>query len=721
MIKAKYISTVYSKPDNGYKVLRYRAAEGENIENGRMFTASGNYLPEAESPVYVLDGQWTEQKGGNIFRVTSFQEEIGNEKADIVSYLTEAIDGCDKSIAEAIYKAFGKRTIETLDNAPERITELKSVDFNTLCRVRLSYEELRCKTAFVSWLSEHRITQDIALKVYALEGNSKARAKVEKDPYLLYEYGVKIPLIKRLAATLPLPDNYTGLARVTALEVLKQHESTGDVAMKKTAFDTEVVKALKDDQKAISLKVEAVNELIDASRIFVVNDFVYHGSTFRAENQTAKAIARLSLQKPRRMAGFDADKVITTLERKHNIALHKNQREAIKMAVTSSISCIIGGPGTGKTTIEVFIREIMEKYLKRTTVFLAPTGRAAARMKESSGYPAYTIHKHLKINDSTIFNDDVLIEENCAVVDEVSMLDIHVARKLLSAVKDGNQIILIGDINQLPSVGCGSVLQDILKSGCCPVTELTFVYRQASATSHIYINCQKIVHGNTELEVGTDFKFIETDEPEDAADKMVDLYLDAIRQYGVEEVACLCPFRKKTASGANELNRRLQEAVNPAAEGKPEIHYGAIAYRLGDRVMNRKNTESACNGDIGTIVSVDKRTSTLMVEFPFGVIPYSYNELEMLDLSYAMSIHKSQGSQFKVCIGNILPCHSVMLNMNLLNTAISRAIDRFILVGSKEAVNEAIACRDSLKRVSGLTPKIAYLKEKAAAKKTKRK
>lgn len=721
MIKAKYLNSIYAGKeypgDSGYRINRYICLEGDTIISaGDEFTAGGYYLPASPIPVYTLQGKWTEGKSGKSYRADSCTEEIRKDKETIKAYLASGtVKGISPEYAAKIVDKFGVRALDILDSHPERIFEVSGIPIGVLFDLKTAYESERCLAPLLSLLGSIGVGEQTAKRIYENEGCAGAINAVRKDPYLMFRYGVSLQICDKLASMLNLPSNYTGYETAAALWVLKSHENTGDTAMARKDFLSAYREALRSHKSSyLGKEQEYLDRILNErpSPIVAVKDYLYLAETFRTENSVARKVALLSQTKPEGKIGINLEKEILVCEKRHRISLHANQRNAIVTALSSSIAVITGGPGTGKTTVVKIMREIYEKRMGKTMRFLAPTGRAAARMKESSGYDAFTIHKTLGITDTNLLDEEYrMIDEDAVVCDEASMLDIFVARKLFDSIKSGHQIILLGDVNQLPSVGAGKVLSDLISSGNVPVAELTRVYRQSSF-SRIFLNCQKIVKGNLSLEEGEDFEVIESNGFEDSAEKMIDVYLKEVEEFGIDEVCCLCPFRRKTASGSISLNRLIQERVNPARPDLPELKHKGTVFREGDRVMNRRNTCDACNGDIGFISRISPSAHRLTVQFPQGTVDYYYDDLEFLELSYAMSIHKSQGSEFKCCITNLLPQHGIMLQMNLLNTAVSRAKTRFVLVGNREAITKAILTKDGINRVSALAPKIKYASNK---------
>lgn len=390
------------------------------------------------------------------------------------------------------------------------------------------------------------------------------------------------------------------------------------------------------------------------------------------------------------------------------------QRHAVTTALTSQLSVITGGPGTGKTLIQRFLLDIYRRKNRGAKIICcAPTGRAARRMEQATGFPATTIHKALGLlaGEDGDYCEPEMLDADLIVVDEVSMMDIYLANHLFRSVPHGSQLVLIGDADQLPSVGPGAVLSEIIACGAVPVVRLDRIFRQ-SYGSRIAANAKLIRHGNLSLEYGEDFHFYDSCDMSTSAQQIETLYLQETAKYGVDNVALLTPYRQKTETGVNALNERLREKLNPQDGKKPEVVYRKRIYRLGDKVMQIKNCEDISNGDIGYITSVtrDDTDSVLTVDFGDGrIAEYDGSDLEMLDLAYASTIHKSQGSEYKSVIINLQCAHAVMLVRPLVYTAITRAKERVLIVGERRALCIAIKRTDTEQRGTMLSARIKEL------------
>ena len=377
---------------------------------------------------------------------------------------------------------------------------------------------------------------------------------------------------------------------------------------------------------------------------------------------------------------------------------------------------LLGPPGTGKTmTQKALLRLYYEKHPSGQVVCCAPTGRAARRMEEATGVPATTIHKALGLmaGDDGNYNDPEILDADLVLVDEASMMDIYLARHLFSSLPDHSQLVIVGDADQLPSVGPGAVLSELIACGKIPVVRLTRVYRQGYG-SRIATNAKLIRNGNLSLEYGDDFQLFESSDLSESAKIIEQLYLQEIASFGVDNVALLTPFRKKTETGVDALNHRLRDKVNPPADFKSEVTQGKRRFRKGDKTMQTKNFEDVNNGDIGYVsdIRLDNGEFQITVDFGDGRLKdYESSDLEMLDLAYASTIHKSQGNQYQSVIINLQCAHAVMLVRPLIYTAITRAKLRVILVGERRALCMAIKRTDTEKRGTMLAERIRQLEK----------
>lgn len=481
----------------------------------------------------------------------------------------------------------------------------------------------------------------------------------------------------------------------------------------KHAFVKACLKILDTPQLTEDMVANRAARLIYSGKLISYQGNVYRSKTAYAESNLAELLSR-QMRSARSHSYGDLEADLDAEELRLKLKLAPEQREAVKMALTQGLSVITGGPGTGKSMILRAILDIYRRYNPRKEICLcAPTGRAARRMEQSTGLEASTIHKALGLmaGEDGDYGEPVALEADIILVDEVSMMDIYLAGRLLEAVKSNAQIVLIGDSDQLPSVGPGAVLSEMIASARIPVVRLDRVFRQTDG-SRIAVNAKLIRHGNLSLEYGSDFQFVDSANLSDSANRIAELYMQEVAKYGVDNVALLSPYRQKTETGVNALNELLREMVNPPEAGKQEVTCGKRKFRTGDKVMQIKNYEDVNNGDIGYIRSIYKfgDESTICIDFGDGrTKEYDSSELDMIDLGYASTIHKSQGFEYRSVIINLQCAHHIMLTRPLVYTAITRGKEKVIIVGERRALCIAIKKTDTEKRGTCLAHRLQEL------------
>ena len=522
--------------------------------------------------------------------------------------------------------------------------------------------------------------------------------------------GIGFITADKIAKSMGFGDLSTDRVDAALLYTLTEAESCGHLCMEKHKFIENCIKLLQTSSLTEEMVANRAARLVYNNELMCYNDMVYRAWTAVAEIILAKHIVkRLSTVVQHKYANLDTE--LDTVESNLGLQLAIEQRNAVKTALTNGLSIITGGPGTGKTMIQRAILDIYRRQNPDKKICCcAPTGRAARRMTQATGFGASTIHRALGLmaDEDGAFDEPKELDADLLLVDEVSMLDVYLAGSLLGAVKKGAQVVFIGDADQLPSVGPGAVLSEMIASECVPVIRLDKVFRQSNG-SRIATNAKLIRHGNLGLEYGDDFCFIDSPDITESAELLVELFLRETEKHGVDNVALLSPFRQKTETGVNALNTYLQSKINPPASTKNEVECGKRLFRVGDKVMQTKNHEDVNNGDIGYVTEIygygnDK---TLYVDFGDGRIKeYEGSDLDRLDLGYASTVHKSQGSEYKSVIINLQSAHSVMLTRPLIYTAITRGKERVIIVGERRALCTAIKRTDTEKRGTCLAERI---------------
>lgn len=681
-----------------YMIAIYRPLEIIRDSDGDMLSeikAVGYCLPIAEKIRYRLNGHWAKHpRHGLQFEVEGYEEVISHTKEGIIGYLASGqIKGVGRKIAELIYDTFGQDTLEILDREPEKLMAVRGISKKRLQKICDSYLATRGARDVIAFLSPHGVTANRAIKIYREYGKDTMDI-IRNHPYRLVEMaGIAFKTADKLAMSLGLPAVSPERVDEALMYAIAEAEVEGHLCLEKHDFLRRTLRLLETPEITEDMAAGRAFHLVQENRLVCYDGYVYRSSTATVENNIAFHITQ---QMKMEVEPYEhLDLAIKGEERKLKIQLAPEQRDAVKMALSSKFCVITGGPGTGKTAVQKAILDLYrEKYPEANIVCCAPTGQAAQKMKESSGLPASTIHKALciKANPDGSLTTGIMLNADLILVDEVSMMDAFLAERLFAAVPPNARLVLVGDADQLPSVGPGAVLKDIISNGVVPVVRLDHVFRQ-SAGSRIATNARLIKHGNLSMEYGPDFMFFDSKDLAVSADIIENLYMQEVRKYGVDGVAFLTPFRHKTETSVDAMNARLQALVNPPMPGKTEAVYGQLRFRLGDKVMQTKNYEQVNNGDVGYITSITGPENEATVQIDFGdgrVMEYENEQLKMLDLGYASTVHKSQGAQYKSVIMNLQCAHAIMLIRAIVYTAITRARLRLAIVGERKALCRAI-------------------------------
>lgn len=687
-----YPQSITAVDASSYMIALYNPCEKIKDSTGNTVTqvkAVGYCLPISSNLRYDMFGHWSKNpKFGIQFEVESYNEVIIPTKEGIIAYLSSGqIKGIGPKIAEKIYAAFGQQSLEILDKEPERLLAIPGISEIKLKKIYDSYLVNRGARDVVAFLSPHGITPNRAVRLYK-EYGEKTMDIVKNHPYQLCDMaGIGFKTADHIAMSMGFDRLSTERVDEGLLYTLEDAEAKGHLCMEKHEFVKACLKILDTPALTAEMVANRAARLVFGGQLVSYQGNVYRAKTAHVEEQLASAIHQQ--MKYRKMHSYgDLDAAIDAEEQKLKMKFALEQREAVKMALTQGLSIITGGPGTGKTLIQRAILDIYQKNNPKSEICCcAPTGRAARRMEQATGVSASTVHKALGLmaDEDGDYDGPEALTADLIVVDEISMLDVYLAEYLFDAVKYGAQMVLIGDADQLPSVGPGAVLSEMIASGCIPVVRLDKVFRQ-NAGSRIATNAKLIRHGNVGLEYGNDFQFINSPRLSDSAELIVDLYLQETKEYGVDNVALLTPYRQKTETGVNALNECLREKVNPPDTQKPEVVFGNRKFRCGDKVMQIKNHDDVNNGDIGYVRKIIRIGDDTTVHVDFGdgrMKEYDSSELDMLDLGYASTIHKSQGAEYQSVIINLQCAHSIMLTRPLIYTAITRGKERVTIVGEK--------------------------------------
>ena len=676
-----------------------------------QFKAVGYCLPTSDKVRYNMTGKWSKsQKHGIQFEVERYEEVITPTREGIIAYLASGqIRGIGKKTAERIYDTFGQETLQVLDQEPKKLLTVRGISEKKLRKIVDSYLANRGARDVIAFLAPHGVSPSRAVRLYR-EYGEETMDIVRNHPYRLCELaGIAFRTADKLAMSIGIDPLSPERIDQALLYTLTDAETKGHLCLEKHAFLKECLKLLDTAGMTQDMAASRAVRLIQEDRLVTYGDSVFKAKTAGIEESLAYEIVR-------KMRGSveeypDLDDSISGEERVLRFRLAPEQREAVKMGLTSKLCVITGGPGTGKTSVQ---RALLDLYKKRfpaaRIVCCAPTGKAARRMEQSTGVPSATVHRVLGLiaNEDGQYGDPETLDADLVLVDEVSMLDVYLAEKLFRSIPATARLILVGDSDQLPSVGPGAVLKEIIASGRVPVVRLDQVFRQKNG-SRIAANAKLIRHGNLSLEYGPDFEFYDSTDMSVSADIIESLYLQETARCGIDNVVLLSPYRQKTETGANALNQRLQGKVNPPADGKMDAVHGQRRFRTGDKVMQIKNCEDINNGDVGYITSITGTQTESVIRIDFGdgrLVDYENADLDMLDLGYACTVHKSQGSEYKSVIINLQCAHSVMLVRPLIYTAITRAKEKVLIVGERRALCTAIRRIDTEQRGTKLAQRI---------------
>ena len=722
---------VFKNEENGYTIA-YLANEDEEVTIvGCMPTLSVGESIEVE-------GKWVTHKTyGSQFEVTSFMPVTPSSLEGIYAYLSSGmIHGIGEKMALRIIEKFGVDTLDVIQNTPERLKEVEGIGSKKIKQITESYEENRELRNIIMQLSPYGITPNYCLKIYK-KYKENAISIINKNPYRLAEdiRGIGFRIADDIAKKLGIDKYSRDRIFQGILYTLNQSTSNGNTYLPLSILVPQAVKVL--DVEAEHIK-EGVIELAYTQKIHVEKDNndinVYLMPYYMAENGVCREMIRLS-QVDFEDLKINIDHEIKMIEREDGIKLAQNQIMAVKEAIEQGVVIITGGPGTGKTTTINTIIKVFENNDQKV-VLAAPTGRAAKRMSETSNKEAKTIHRLLEMgfgmdSDDLTFmkNEEDSIDADVVILDEVSMVDVVLMYSLLRAIKSGTRLLIVGDSDQLPSVGAGNVLKDLIDSEVINTVRLNEIFRQAQE-SMIVVNAHKINKGEPlKLNVkGKDFFFIKK-EGDDILQEIVGIVSERLPKfYGVDklkDIQVLSPMRKGTL-GVNNLNIELQKSLNPPNKYKTEEVFSKRTFRVGDKVMQIKNNytrkwksedgsnsgHGIYNGDIGYIYYIDKEKKEIFVIFDsLKIVTYKYDELDELDHSFCTTIHKSQGSEFPIVVIPMAWAPPMLLSRNLLYTAVTRAKKQVVLVGEVKYLEFMIKNNRSNDRYSNLAPKLNKLKK----------
>ncbi len=717
----------YFNPENGYSVLKIIADKARHDAVARDGTvAVVGVLPELNpGEAAEFGGEWREDpKWGMQFKATQVRPILPTSKRGITRYLSEIVSGIGPKTAEKIVDHFGTETLDVLNRSPDDLFDVPGLQEAKAQKLIDQWRENYAERDAIIFLQGYGVSARFARRIFGEYGDETITV-VQKNPYQLadelygvgfikadeiaQEMGMKLDSAERVSAGLSFAltrlaqDGHTYAPREVLVETANNLLGLDDLAL----VDMVVEQRLREGL----IKSETLS--IDGDSV----EAIYQPMYFHSERGAVKVLRQmlaasptLTLAKPQ---AADSDAYVAKLMKKSQVDLTDQQQSAVKAALTHKITVLTGGPGTGKTTTLKMVIDAVEG-LDRVVALAAPTGRAAKRLSETTERYASTIHRLLGFQpgeNNYDFNDDNPLEIDMLVLDETSMLDLVLFYNVLKALPVRAHLMLVGDVDQLPSVGAGNVLRDVIDSGVAHVTRLSTIFRQ-DARSHIVSNAHAINTGNMPYlgNDSNDFFFFRQNAPQDAGQMVVDVVVNRVpSKFGfhpVNDIQVLAPMYKGPV-GVNALNSQLQDALNGGGS-QAQVTVNGRTYRVGDKVMQTRNNydKNVFNGDSGRIHAIDKQEGQVDVWMDGQRIDYTFNEIEQLVLAYCISIHRSQGSEYPVVVVPIMNQHYVMLQRNLIYTAITRARKMVVLVGMDQAVSIAVNNNKVAERYSGLRPRL---------------
>jgi exodeoxyribonuclease V alpha subunit len=700
----------YENEENGFSVIKIKSKGFSDL-----VTVVGNLAAVNIGSIVRLKGQWkVDSKYGRQFVAQDYRETMPATIAGIEKYLGSGlIKGIGPVYAKRIVSHFKEETLRILEEQGDRLIEVEGIGHKRLEMIKKAWQEQKEIKNIMLFLQSNGVSTAYAVKIYKTYGNESIDI-VKANPYRLADdiWGIGFKTADKIAGQLGFARDSLERCRSGIIYVLNELSNEGHCYATREQLLDEAEKMLELEKPLLA---ETLDRMIAEKTVIADEDnAVFLPPFYHSEFGTAKRIKEiLAVKSPYQT--LDVQDVIEAVEQEEGILYDEVQREAVRTAAAAKFMVLTGGPGTGKTTTTLAVIKVFQR-LGASVLLAAPTGRAAKRMSESTGMEAKTIHRLLEYKPPEGYkrNAENPLECDVLIIDETSMVDIILMYNLLKAVADKTIVILVGDVDQLPSVGAGNVLQDIIASGIVNVVRLTKIFRQAQGSA-IITNAHKINRGEfPQLKGGksSDFFFIEEEDPAKVGQIIRELCAKRLPAYykvdPIKDIQVLCPMQRGE-TGAHNLNMVLQDALN---KSEVSIRYGGTVFKLGDKVMQIKNNydKNVFNGDIGNITHIDNEESRLVINFDGDIVEYDATELDQVVLAYATTVHKSQGSEYKIVVAPFTIQHYMMLKRNLLYTCITRAKKLMILVGTKKAVGMAVSNNNSIRRNTKLTERLCNSK-----------
>lgn len=701
----------YQNPENGYSVMRVKVKGYDEL-----VTLVGNLLEVPAGSVLLCEGDWkVDKRYGSQFVAQTWEEMMPATLYGIEKYLGSGlVKGIGPKFAQLIVSRFGLDTIEIIETDIKRLYEVPGIGQKRVEKIAESWEKQKDIKNVMLFLQGYGVSTAYAAKIYRQYGKESIDT-VKTNPYKLADdiWGIGFKTADTIASKMGYEKNDLRRLKSGVTYTLSHMAEEGNVYAEEEQLVKSAIELLDADEAPVR---QAISEMLQSEDLIADAEAIYMPPFYYAEVGAANRLNKLLDCVEGSLFNIIPD--ISVISKQTGVEYDEVQAEAIREAVSSKVMVLTGGPGTGKTTTTQGIIAAL-KAMGLRILLAAPTGRAAKRMSEATGMEAKTIHRLLEYNpkDGYKRNDDNPLEGDALIVDECSMIDLLLMNNLMKAIPAGMRLVLVGDIDQLPSVGAGNVLRDIIDSKRIPVIRLTRIFRQAQE-SRIVMSAHAINKGvfpDTSNGKNTDFFFIQQEDPEQAVDTIVKLVKERLPnayKRPTSDIQVLTPMQRGVVGAAN-LNMALQTVLNP---GQVSLNRSGYSFRQGDRVMQLRNNydKEVFNGDLGYIERVDMEDRTLFVCFDGRTVEYDVSELDELTLAYATTIHKSQGSEYPIVVMPVLMTHYVMLQRNLIYTGITRAKKICVLVGTKKALSFAIRNLSVLKRNTKLKERLNALESQSA-------
>ncbi|MDD2980770.1 MAG: ATP-dependent RecD-like DNA helicase [Hespellia sp.] len=721
-MRSRFKKKIYRNEESDYCIAVFTTADQTVPQKARCrddgkeieFVAIGYGFPFEECLEVEMVGKWiTNSQHGQQFEVESFMEVIPRTREGIVGYLSSgALKGIGPKTAETIFSYFGMETLEVMEKDPQQLLKVRGINERKLQEIVDAFGKNKTFRELMTFLAPYKVSPKKVQKIL-LEFGSEAPDIIRHRPYRLcavkgFGFLTVDQIARQYGASLQDPMRISGCIAY----VLKETSKEGHLYLEQDILASKVLETLNQNlpQPAVGERQvqDILYRLVMQKSIVVEQNRIYETSFYDKESQTADMVVDHLLDQ---MPSYDIEALLQKAQQELGIELSETQCQAVRMVFLHPISIITGGPGTGKTTVLKVILYVYKHLETNEVQLMAPTGRAARRMVESTGEEnASTMHMALGlVGNAESYTEFEYLDAKFFNLDECSMIDMNLGYEFFRHLPLGVRMVLIGDVDQLPSVGAGDVFRQLIKSGLIPVVTLNLVYRQG-IESRIPKNAKRIKENVAKLDYGDDFEFLEAKGAEETARIVRRVYARELQQYDVDSVQVLTPYRVRGAASVNSLNDTLREIVNPQISGMTEMTIQGNVFRPGDKVLQNKNTELVSNGDIGCIQNFyldeegEGKAGLLFSEN--RQVTYGEEQMENVELAYATTVHKSQGSEYPVVILPWIRGFYGMLKRNILYTAITRAKVKLIIVGEKAALYQAIHTDDSGKRNTALAEKI---------------